>query len=158
MTIELTTKSVIFWPTGAGKTPEEALQNAKVKALKVREYLEQTYGCQLGAPEFKAETGSQDIHIVPIRTTPAQLQTLEKVWSDDSHDGSIESDGKKFVEEVIKINDDVQQLKQNIPTGLEQLRSDIAILTNQVTQLVTVLRGAFAPQPMTPGPPPGNYI
>lgn len=161
LTITVTTKSVVFWMSGSGITPDDAINNAKYKAMQVREYLQDTYNCQLGAPDFKWETGFQDADLIPITTTPEHLEVLKTIWSDDSDPACIEASlkgGKRFVEDVIHVTKDVQDLKQDIPAQLLQMRSDISNLADQVMQLVGVLKGAFAAPPMTPKAPPNTYI
>lgn len=115
VTFELNSdKSVVFWITGAGKDVDEALNNAKEKGIEIKNYLEQKYSSRLSFPEFKFETGNQNPHYVPIKTTENDLEELQKVWCDKSHDGSIETDGKEFANDVVKAIPDIQQLKQDV--------------------------------------------
>ncbi|NLJ20825.1 MAG: helix-turn-helix transcriptional regulator [Bacteroidales bacterium] len=128
--------SLTYWPTGAGKTPDEAINNAKEKAIKIKEFIENKFSCKLSFPSFKNEDGNQKVHFVPITTNQKTLGELQEVWTDETHDGSIESDGKEFVNQVVNLNKDVQDLKAKTNGELEaKIQSIVKTeIENQLTQ------------------------
>lgn len=107
-------KSVVFWVTGAGINSNEALNNAKDKGLEIKKYLEQKFSSQLNFPEFKFETGHQNPHFVPVKTTLTNLNSLQKAWNDKSHDGSIETDGKELGDELKDMVPEFRDLKEQV--------------------------------------------
>lgn len=107
--------SIVFHPTGIGKTENDAILNAKKKSREICEFLEQKYELELSPPEFK----EHKIHYVNITTDPEIYNALEIVWTDKSHPGALETGSKDFS----------KQLRE-----LLQLRDSIKLITEQLTQ------------------------
>lgn len=134
-------KSIVFFLDSAGRTPAETLDNAKKKAWKITEFLEKRFGLELTAPVCLNEKGRQRIHYVPVITDKNKLE-YARVWSDDSHDGSIETDSAEFVDEIISMKTDMDNLK-NAVGKIDMLAAKFEKLTEILGEFVCSLKSAL---------------
>jgi DNA-binding Lrp family transcriptional regulator len=119
--------SLVFYPTGAGKDPEEAILNAKKKTKDILENLEHKYELELSLPEFDIS----EVHHVPITSDPETFEALQTVWTDKSHPGAIESSSKEFVKDILKLSEITKKNNELIKQQSEILRLQQEQINNQ---------------------------
>jgi DNA-binding transcriptional ArsR family regulator len=153
---QLTPKSITFYPSGIGLSADDSLNKAKETSIDVKRFIETKYQCSLSFPEFYLETDKP--HHVPIQTTLKNLKLNEKVWTDESHPGAIETESKDFVNSIIKINDDVQELKKQnnntdfnnaiitIQNSIAEINAKIEMIVNCNLSMTNMFKNALEPK------------
>lgn len=118
-------KVMICFPYGYGEYAEEALENTKQKANKIKGYLEDHFNFKIGPLKFTKpeEGGKKGAHYVNERITQSIFDLCKDVninWGDSSHLGGTETGHKVFADtvrdiipNVINNQEDIMLLKQN---------------------------------------------
>jgi predicted transcriptional regulator len=117
---QLSPQNVFFWPTGIGETREDALDNIREKTQNIHSYLEKHYQVDLGQPRYYLDNIEQ--HYVPIRGTNEEFDELKDAWTDKSHKGAIETSSKRFVDNLINMEDAVLKLEKENLTLIHEVR------------------------------------
>jgi DNA-binding Lrp family transcriptional regulator len=165
---QLTPKSITFYPNGIGMSADESLNHAKETSIEIKNFIETKYECKLSFPAFYLETDKA--HHIPIQTTLKNLKLSEKVWTDESHPGALETESKDFVNSIIKINDDVQELKKQnntdfnnaiitIQNSIAEINQKIEMIVNCNLSLTSMFKNALEPKNnITEKPTTASYI
>lgn len=122
---------IIFHIQGIGKTPAEAKDNVKEKAVKIRYHLESKYNLSLGFPEFMDETNPKITgpHLTPGSFKKENVEEMKKnLWiGDGTHPNLLETNdphlAKQIVESIEKSSENESRLT-GIEATLDQLKSN----------------------------------
>lgn len=153
---EISTQSIIFHVTGMGRNAQDSLDNAKDKAINVRDFLQQKFNLKLEFPVFP----NVKPHHVPIPVSKEQYEQLRDVnlWSDKSHPGLLETDDPAVADAIVQAMTR-PSIEQGIQQQLNELKEQQAQLVQSVSALVQALQGLAAPAGSGAGearPPPGG--
>jgi len=93
---EITTKAIIFHLTGIGETSQDAIDNAKTKAVEVRDYLQKRFNLKLEFPIFH----ENQIDYTLLKIPHDNYQKLRKLWNDKSHPELLETDDSLLADSI----------------------------------------------------------
>ncbi|WP_457558290.1 hypothetical protein [Candidatus Harpocratesius sp.] len=110
----VSTKHIFFNTVGIGRSPSSAMKNYEEKAYRIRDHLQTKLGIQLGAPKFylESKSGKKLPHYVPFRTDKTTFEKLQRVWTDRSHPGAIETESQEFVKRLLGMEAVVKSLQR----------------------------------------------
>ncbi len=154
---ELSPGSIVFHATGIGQNTTDAVDNAKHKAVEIRDVLESKFNLRLEFPKFLAN----QVHYVPLQITQQNYDKLRRVWNDQSHKDLLETDDPLLadsIKQAIQANKDAKIDNKTIEQELKDIRDMQAQLVQSVSALVQALQ-SIAPGPQQAGtrpPPPGG--
>lgn len=154
---ELNTKSIIFHTTGIGETDTDALDNAKSKAVEIRDFLESKFNLRLEFPMFL----ENNVHYIPFQTNAQNYDKLRRVWNDQSHKDLLETDDPLLannIKQAIEGNNTakldvttIQQQLQDIRDVQAQLVQSVSALVQALQSITTGSQSNTGPRPSPPG-------
>jgi biotin operon repressor len=120
---ETNTPNLFFHVTGAGKTMDDAINNAVGKALEARDIAESMLDIVLDDP--RVDTGKSDI--VTLFASKEQFETLGKVWNDRSDpaalfEGKLQQTNADKVVEILESHGKIEQQMTDLQADVEQLK------------------------------------
>lgn len=146
----VTTKSLTFSISGIGSNDIKCFENLQNKAIVIQRIFEAEYNLKLSSPNIKAN----NIEYVPILCSNDEFKELEMVWSDKSHKFGIETNSRRFLQELVKYMPEVDQLKDTlnnledkVKVELDTQRRDNQALCAKIDEMKIAINTLKTPPP-----------
>lgn len=146
----VTTKSLTFSISGIGTNDVKCFENLQNKAIVIQRIFEAEYNLKLSSPNIKAN----NIEYVPILCSNEEFKELEMVWSDKSHKFGIETNSRRFLQELVKYIPEVDQLKDTlnnledkVKVELDTQRRDNQALCAKIDEMKIAINTLKTPPP-----------
>jgi ribosomal protein S25 len=127
-------KSVVYSLNGVGRTPPEAIDDAKNRSIKVKDFIESKFSCKLTMPmDYLLTNKPIKVHGNTIKLTDEKLKELKDthVWVDHTpEDRVLETDDMVLLEEITA---NQQIIKEQQTQGRIDLSQISAIVKNEIS-------------------------
>lgn len=117
-------KNIFFWMYGIGLNTDLCYNNILEKSFAVKSMFEKAYGLTLANP--KCIETDIETHYVGFEGSAKDFHKLQLAWTDKSHPKALETNDKKFVDDLIGLRNEVinlQHKNDEIKTELNNLKN-----------------------------------